>query len=201
MSMSVSLPRYGAGAEHFGIDAKRYARIEINSINRAGRRIKRDLLVEPMSVATGVRKAIFNDRVQFRTATSNIPEGRIVPSGRGIPARNFRHRPSEPDSTGTRARIVVAWWNGEKVAAGFINPLSRRRLPLATRSERARPIHAHTRVPWIRTYRYWWGPVPQDAQAPSAAALFNAMMDDSRHALAADILAEEFNIDLDKVLF
>lgn len=201
MSMSVSLEGYTSGAERYGIDAKEYARIEINSINRAGRRIKRVLLVEPMSAATGVKKAIFNDRIEFRAATSNIPEGRIVPSGRGIPARSFKHRAVDPDGTGTRARILVAWWNGEKVAAGFINPLSRRRLPLATRSEKARPIRANTRNRHIKTYRYWWGPVPQNAQAPSAAALFAVVMDDARHALAADILAEEFNIDLDKVLF
>ncbi|WP_371369959.1 hypothetical protein ACA097_09545 [Pseudomonas sp. QL9] len=201
MSMNVAFTGFEGGAERFGIDPKTYARMEINSINRAGRRIKRDLLVEPMSAATGVKRVIFNDRIAFRPATSNVPMGKIVPSSHGIPARSFRHRSFDPDSTGTRAKILVAWWNGEKVAAGFINPLSKRRLPLATRSEKARAVRAGTRNPHIKRYRYSWGAVPQNAQAPSAAALMGVMMDDGRQAQAADILAEEFNIDLDKVLF
>ncbi|WP_416311165.1 hypothetical protein [Pseudomonas sp. W03] len=199
--MTVSMQGFEGGAERFGIDPKKYLRIEINAINRAGRRIRRVLLVEPISAATGIRQAILHDRISFRTATSNVPQGRIVPSSHGIPARCYKHRAADPDGTGTRARILVAWWQGEKVAAGFINPRSKRRLPLATRSEKVRNIGPKTRNKHIKTYRYSWGPVPQNAQGPSAAALMGAAVDDARHALASEILAEEFNLGLDGVLF
>lgn len=201
MSMGITMQGFEGGAERFGIDPQKYLRIEVNAINRAGRRIKRVLLVEPISAATGIRPKILHDRIDFRTATSNVPEGRIVPSSHGIPARCYKHRASDPDGTGTRAKILVAWWKGEKVAAGFINPRSKRRLPLATRSEKARRIGPNTRNRHIKTYRYSWGPVPQNAQGPSAAALMGAAVDDARRALASEILAEEFNIGLDGVLF
>lgn len=198
--IDVSLPQFEGGAAAFGIDEKRFARIEINSTNRAARWVKRVLLVEPFSKATGVRRVIFNDRIRLDLANTGKPEASITPSSAGIPARCYRHRADAAGASKVRARVLVDWWRGEKVAAGFINPSSARKLPLATRSVRERNVSAKTRNPQVKEYRYDYV-VPQDANGPSAAALFRVAVDDNTRTLAADRLALEFNLDLDKELF
>lgn len=201
MSFDVQLQGAEGGAERFGIDPARYLRMQVNALNRAGRWVRRVLLVEPFSRATGVRKVILNDRIAFRQATNNTPVVSITPSSHGIPARCYKHRADPVDGSGLRARVLVAWWRGEKVAAGFINPASKRKLPLATRSVRERKLKAPARRnPGIKEYRYEY-PVPRDALGPSAAALMQAAVDDSMHEQVANKAAEEFNVELDKELF
>lgn len=200
MTFDVSLPHFEGGAAAFGIDEKQFERMQINSTNRAVRWVKRVLLVEPFSAATGVRRVIFNDRLRLDLANRNRPEASITPSSSSIPARCYRHRADSVGGSKVRARILVDWWRGEKVAAGFINPASARKLPLATRSVRERRVHAKTRLPHIKQYRYNYV-VPQDGNGPSAAALFRVAVDDSVRAMAADRLALEFNQDLDREIF
>ncbi|WP_312957326.1 hypothetical protein [Stutzerimonas nitrititolerans] len=200
MSMEVSLPPFEGGPAAFGIDEKRFERIQINSTNRAARWVKRVLLVEPFSEATGVRRVIFNDRIRINLANRNVPEASIVPSSASIPARCYRHRADPVDGSKVSARVLVDWWQGEKIAAGFINPSSDRKLPLATRSVRARKLTARSKRPHIKEYRYeYW--TPEDANGPSAAALFRVAVDNSTREQAADRLAFEFNKDLDEELF
>jgi len=200
MSMEVSLPDIEGGPAAFGIDEKRFERIQINSTNRAARWVKRVLLVEPFSEATGVRRVIFNDRIRINLANRNVPEASIVPSSASIPARCYRHRADPVDGSKVSARVLVDWWQGEKIAAGFINPSSDRKLPLATRSVRARKLTARSKRPHIKEYRYeYW--TPEDANGPSAAALFRVAVDNSTREQAADRLAFEFNKDLDEELF
>lgn len=200
MSMEVSLPPFEGGPAAFGIDEKRFERIQINSTNRAARWVKRVLLVEPFSEATGVRRVIFNDRIRINLANRNVPEASIVPSSASIPARCYRHRADPVDGSKVSARVLVDWWQGEKIAAGFINPSSDRKLPLATRSVRARQLTARSKRPHIKEYRYeYW--TPEDANGPSAAALFRVAVDNSTREQAADRLAFEFNKDLDEELF
>jgi len=198
--MEVSLPPFEGGPAAFGIDEKRFERIQINSTNRASRWVKRVLLVEPFSEATGVRRVIFNDRIRINLANRNVPEASIVPSSASIPARCYRHRADPVDGSKVSARVLVDWWQGEKIAAGFINPSSDRKLPLATRSVRARKLTARSKRPHIKEYRYeYW--TPEDANGPSAAALFRVAVDNSTREQAADRLAFEFNKDLDEELF
>lgn len=206
MSMDVELAYLGNdlrdGENLLGIDKRRWARMEINALNRGGRRIKRLLIVEPLNAATHVRKQVLNERIKLRTATNKTPMATIVPSSRGIQARLYKHRAGA--GSGSRARILVAWINGEKVAAGFINPRGTRRMPLATRSERERKVKNAKRArlsPDVKSYRYEWGPVPRNALGPSAAAMFAEHVTADVRGQAADILAEEFNAELDKVLF
>lgn len=200
MSVDVFMRGAEGGAERFGIDPRRYARMEVNAINRAGRYAKRVLLVEPLSQATGVRKVILNDRIALRLATTGSPAASIVPSSHGIPARCYRHRADPVGGSKVRARVLVDWIGGEKVAAGFINPSSTRRLPLATRSVRERKLKKPGKLPHIKQYRYEYQ-APQDALGPSAAALFRVAVTPELRNQLGDKLAEEFNLELDKELF
>lgn len=196
MSLDVFLQNAEGGDESFGIDLKRYQRMQINAVNRTARWARRVLMVEPFSKATGVRRVIFNDRITLRQATNNTPMASITPSSRGIPARSYKHRADSVNGSKLRARVLVAWWRGEKVAAGFINPSSDRKLPLATHSVAQRTGRAGR----VKTYRYNYE-VPRTAQGPSAAALFQVAIDDGARDQVADRLAEEFNRDLDEELF
>jgi hypothetical protein len=196
MSLDVFLQNAEGGDASFGIDLARYQRMQINSVNRTARWARRVLMVEPFSKATGVRRAIFNDRLTLRQATNNTPVASITPSSRGIPARSYKHRGDPINGSKLRARVLVAWWRGEKVAAGFINPSSSRKLPLATRSVAQRTSRAGK----AKTYQYNYE-VPRTAQGPSAAALFQVAVDDSVMQQVDERLGIEFNIDLDKELF
>ena len=200
MSIEVSLPSIEGGAAAFGIDEKRYARMQINATNRAARWIKRVLLVEPFSKATGVRRVIFNDRIRLDLANNMQAEARIVPSSKGIPARNYRHRAVAVGGSKVRGRVLVDWLQGEKIAPGFINLSSSRKLPLATRSVQERNIAASTRSPGRTQYRYDYQ-IPKDASGPSPAALFREAVTDATREQAAERLAFEFNLELDKELF
>lgn len=200
MTFNVYLQGAEGGAERFGIDPAKYARMEVNAINRAARWVRRVLLVEPMAKATGIRKVILGDRIALRQATTAVPAARIVAASHSIPARCYRHRAVPIDGSGTRARVVVDWWQGEKIAPAFINPASKRRLPLSTRSVRERKLKKPARLnPHIKEYRYEYA-VPRDGHGPSAAALMKVVVDDRLHEQAADKVAEEFNLELDKEL-
>ena len=200
MNFDVAIEGAEGGAESLGIDPKLYERMQINAVNRTGRWVKRVLLVEPLSKATGIKTKILNDRIQLRNATKATPAASIVPSSRGIAARSFRHRAAPVQGSKVRARVMVDWLEGEKVAAGFINPLSTRKLPLATRSVRERKVKKGARNPHIKQYRYNYQ-TPKNAQGPSAAAMFKVAVTQAMRDQAADKLAEEFNVELDKVLF
>lgn len=132
-----------------------------------------------------VRKAL-----RIKRANSRRLESRIIPSSSGVLVVNYRTWGYEQLSA-TRARIWVRGPNGRKVAAGFVNPSSSRKLPLATRSGRERKVHAKTKLPSIRQYRYEYR-VPEDALGPSTAYWFKQLTNTRTIAWVNAYLQQEF---------
>lgn len=80
--------------------------------------------------APRMRKAM-----KIKRANSRRMESRIIPSSSGIPVIDYKSWGYDPIDA-TRGRLWVRGPNGNKTAAGFVNPASVGKKPLATKSEK-----------------------------------------------------------------
>jgi len=99
-------------------------------------------------------------------------DARLIPSSAGVYVTEYR-RWGYQAIDATRARILVGSFKGHKVAAGFVNPSSFARQPLATRSS----VTRHVKKRGGRfTYNYGAGPGGlMPAMGPSVAWFFKRL--------------------------
>lgn len=125
-----------------------------------------------------------------KKATAKFENARINFSGAGIPVREYRY--SMRRITDTRAQILVAWvGGGTKVAAGFINPLGKSKMPLSSRSQKA------ARGGKVYTYRKR---KMTEALGPSLATAYLALPENEVAAQASTVLSAELVALLDDLL-
>ena len=117
--------------------------------------------VRPMSRT--IKPQRLRAALKVKRANSRRLNARIIPSSSGVLVVNYRNWGFDVLSP-TRARIWVTGPNGRKVAAGFVNPSSAHKLPLSTRSVRAKGA---------KTYNYQRA--LQLAQGPSVAYWFKQL--------------------------
>ncbi|WP_312115301.1 hypothetical protein [Stutzerimonas nitrititolerans] len=99
-------------------------------------------------------------------------DARLIPSSAGVYVTEYR-RWGYQAIDATRARILVGSFKGHKVAAGFVNPSSFARQPLATRSSVTRYVKKRGRR---FTYNYGAGPSGlMTAMGPSVAWFFKRL--------------------------
>ncbi|KMQ75300.1 phage tail protein [Marinobacter subterrani] len=144
--MSYTLQTQGADrlASLLGAFDKETERAQKNALNAAASEFKRGF-VNDISAGTGLKKKLVRGRIRVSRAKGAAGEARIIPDSQGLPITEYTWRP-EPAGHPTRARILIRWFGGWKVAAGFINPESERPLPLKTitsKGRRRRPVLAH----------------------------------------------------------
>jgi hypothetical protein len=114
-----------------------------------------------------IKPAQARKALRVKRANSRRLNSRIIPSSSGVPITNYQSWGFDPIDA-TRARIWVKGPNGKKVAAGFVNPSSRGKLPLANMSSRAR-----NKSTGSKAYSY---KVPLgEAMAPSVAYWFKQL--------------------------
>jgi len=144
--MSYTLQTQGADqlSELLGALPKETDRAQRNALNSAATEFKRGF-VNDISAGTGLKKKLVRRNISVRRAKGERMEARIIPVSQGLPITEYIWRP-EPAGHPTRARILIRWFGGWKVAAGFINPEADRPLPMRTITSRGRlkrPILAH----------------------------------------------------------
>lgn len=133
-----------------------------------------------------VNKRIVIKRVNARKGRF---DARLIPSSSGVEVTDYRRWGAQPISA-TRARILVGVFRGQKVAAGFINPASAGRRPLATRSSATRNIISRG---GNFTYRYGAGPRGlMEAMGPSVAWFFKQLTDSQTVGWVNRTLQAEF---------
>lgn len=114
-----------------------------------------------------VNKRIIVKRVNARKGRF---DARLIPSSAGVYVTEYKRWGYQAIDK-TRARILVGSFKGHKVAAGFVNPSSFARQPLATRTSVRREVkkrggqHAYT-------YQYH---APKPAMGPSVAWFFKQL--------------------------
>lgn len=103
------------------------------SLNRQATATRKEDVVNPGMTATGLKRAALNAALPISKAGSNDLIAKIKASSSGIPVPAFRYRHQPTGKGPTRHRILVGWPGGEKIAAGFVNPLGQYQATLTTR--------------------------------------------------------------------
>ena len=148
------------------------------ALNTTATKTRTDRYVRPM--AGSIKGRRLRGALKIRRANRRYTNARIIPSSSGILVLNYQGWGYDEISP-TRARIWVRGPNGRKVAAGFVNPSSKHKLPLATRSNRAAKN---------KTYSYQRGLQP--AQGPSAAYWFKQLTNGQTIRWVNAFLQQEF---------
>ena len=84
-----------------------------------------------------IKPARTRKAMRVKRANSRRLNSRVIPSSSGVLVLDYQGWGFDVIDA-TRARVWVKGPNGKKVAAGFLNPSSNKKLPLATKSSRAR---------------------------------------------------------------
>ncbi len=152
------------------------------AVNTTATRTRAERYVKPLAgtiAAPRLRRAL-----RVKRANSRRMDARIIPSSSGVLVVNYRQWGFDVIDA-TRARIWVAGPSGKKIAAGFVNPSSRQRLPLSTRSGKTVQKAAGQ-----RTYAYQRA--LQLAQGPSVAYWFRQFTDAGTIRWTNIFLQQEF---------
>lgn len=152
------------------------------AVNTTATRTRAERYVKPLAVA--IDAGLLRRALRVKRANSRRVDARIIPSSSGVLVVNYRQWGFDVIDA-TRARIWVAGPNGKKIAAGFVNPSSRQRLPLSTRSGKTVQKAAGQ-----RTYAYQRA--LQLAQGPSVAYWFRQFTDAGTIRWTNIFLQQEF---------
>lgn len=148
------------------------------ALNTTATQARQQRFVKPLTRTLAAGRA--RRAMKIKRANSRRLNARIIPSGSGVPVVHYRSWGFDPIDA-TRARIWVIGPSGKKIAAGFVNPSSRHKLPLSTRSSKTTAR---------RTYRYARG--LQLAQGPSVAYWFKQLGDNQTIRWTNTFLQQEF---------
>lgn len=175
MSLTVNITGLTEALADLRATASEIDKACVKAVNEAASEIRRKLLVSAMSARTGIDPKLLTQRIYIRRATAGRAEASIAPSSAGIEVTNYDWHYTPVPGSVTRAQIKVKWITGIKIAAGFVNPHGKQKLPLRTRTDGGKP------------YR------PHEALGPSAAAQFKALVDSGVRQSAQDILRRQFD--------
>lgn len=157
------------------------------ALNTTATKARAERYVKPLGQTLKAKRV--RDGLFIKRARKGMMNSRVIPSSRGVPVIYYRTWGFVPVDE-TRARIWVRGPAGKKTAAGFVNPSSRNKLPLSTRSSKTTKSG--------KTYRYEKG--LEIAQAPSIAFWFKQLSGSRTREWVSDYLEKEFNKRMQKEL-
>lgn len=142
------------------------------ALNTTATQVRKQRYNAPLRVA--FPSGFINKAIVIKRANSKRRDARLIPSSSGVVVTQYKHWTFLRIDR-TRARIVVTGPYGRKLAAGFVNPEGRKRLPLSTRSSKARVLKnpSKNRTPHIKNYVY--AHPLGEAMGPSVAHWFKVL--------------------------
>lgn len=161
------------------------------ALNTTATKTRAEQYAKPLKnvIKSGGGQPLINSRLKVKRANRRFMNSRIIPSGAGIEATAYRNWGYNPVDK-TRGQIWVGGVGGaRKLAAGFVNPSSKKKLPWQTRSEKRTAN---------KTYSY--GREIQEALAPSTAYWFKQMTTPSTLNWVNTFLQQEFAKRMNKEL-
>lgn len=176
MQVNVKLEGVDAAKLKLALMRKRIEPVLRGALNTTATKTRTERFVKPLNKTLAGKRVRAGMKV--KRARRGLMNSRIIPSSAGIPVVMYKNWGMSDPISPTRARIWVAGPNGHKTAAGFINPASAGKLPLATRSQRGK-------------YRYDYENL-QLAHGPSLAYWFKDLAGPATIAWANQFLKEEF---------
>lgn len=192
----------GSGGLRLGITAKGFdaAKAQLESLGRKVEPVLRGALdstildvrkrrytpdiAKMFKGSSWVNKRIKVKRVNVRKGRFDV---RLIPSASGVPVTEYK-KWGYQTITATRARILVGSFKGHKVAAGFVNPTSFARRPLATKRSVTRAVKNRGGQ---YTYSYDQG-TRITAMGPSVAYYFKRLTSATTIKYANQKLQNEF---------
>ena len=157
------------------------------ALNTAAAKVRAERFVKPMAKSISGKR--LRSALKVKRANSRRLESRVIPSSSGISVLHYLSWGFDPIDK-TRARIWVRSPSGRKVAAGFVNPSSLHKLPLATRSSKTTARG--------KTYTYKRGLIT--AMGPSTAYWFKQLADAGTIRWTNTFLQQEFESRIRKEL-
>ena len=159
-----------------------------DAATKAATLLRQTYLVQAISSGTGIKSKTIMRYSYIKKATAKYENARINFSGSGIPVTEYKYRLKR--ITDTRAKIMLEWLGGEKLAAGFINPKGKKRAPLST---------VNRKTKGSKTYTYRQGKM-ENALGPSLATIFLDMPQGMIKNEAQTLLSRELTTLLDELL-
>ena len=155
---------------------KRVVPVVRGALNTTAAKARTERFVKPLGKTMQAKRV--RAAMKVKRARRGMMNARVIPSSAGIPVVMYKTWGISDPISPTRAAIWVAGPHGRKRAAGFINPASKNKLPLATHSKRGK-------------YRYDYKNL-QLALGPSIAYWFKDLSGPATQAWVNSFLQEEF---------
>lgn len=169
MQVNVKLKGVESAKRELARQAKKIDPALRGALNTTATKTRTERFVKPLSKTLAGKRV--RSGMKIKRARRGMMNSRIIPSSAGVPVVMYRNWGMTDPISPTRARIWVAGPSGRKIAAGFINPASKNRLPLSTRGKGA-GLHL--------------------ADGPSLAYWFKDLAGSATMAWANQFLKEEF---------
>ena len=155
---------------------------------KAATLLRQNYLVSMIRGEVGISRNVIMRYTKLKKATAKYEHARINFSGAGVPVSEYNYRQQRVSET--RARIIIDWVGGEKVAAGFINPKGKKAAPLSSRNQRTTKNG--------KTYTYK-NTRPEEALGLSIATLYQALPSGDIEKEAVKLMGNELIAMLDDI--
>lgn len=157
------------------------------ALNTTATKTRAERYVKPLRASIQPKRV--RGAMRIKRARRGMMNSRIIPSSAGIPVIHYKSWGFDAIDS-TRARIWVRGPGSRKTGAGFVNPSSKNKLPLSTRSSKT------TRGGKSYTYKRHL----QLAQGPSVAYWFKGLSSSGTQSWVSAFLQEEFSKRMQKEL-
>ena len=157
------------------------------ALNTTATKTRAERYVKPLRASIQPKRV--RGAMRIKRARRGMMNSRIIPSSAGIPVIHYKSWGFDAVDS-TRARIWVRGPGSRKTGAGFVNPSSKNKLPLSTRSSKT------TRGGKAYTYKRHL----QLAQGPSVAYWFKGLSSSGTQSWVSAFLQEEFSKRMQKEL-
>lgn len=157
------------------------------ALNTTATKTRAERYVKPLRASIQPKRV--RGAMRIKRARRGMMNSRIIPSSAGIPVIHYKSWGFDAIDS-TRARIWVRGPGSRKTGAGFVNPSSKNKLPLSTRSSK------NTRGGKSYTYKRHL----QLAQGPSVAYWFKGLSSSGTQSWVSAFLQEEFSKRMQKEL-
>jgi hypothetical protein len=179
MNVTIKVLGLESAEKQLKAQAKKVDPVLRGALNTTATKTRAERFVKPLAQTIAAKRV--RGALKVKRARRGRMDARIIPSSSSVLVAYYRSWGFDAIDA-TRARIWVRGPTGKKIAAGFVNPSSSKKLPLSTRSSKTTARG--------KTYNY--RQALQLARGPSTAFFFKQLAGAQTIKWTNDFLQEEF---------
>jgi hypothetical protein len=179
MNVTIKVIGLEAAEKQLRAQAKKVDPVLRGALNTTATKTRAERFVKPLAQTIAAKRV--RGALKVKRARRGRMDARIIPSSSSVLVAYYRSWGFDAIDA-TRARIWVRGPTGKKIAAGFVNPSSSKKLPLSTRSSKTT----------ARGKNYNYRQALQLARGPSTAFFFKQLAGAQTIKWTNDFLQEEF---------